>query len=119
VVKSVRVGDISELSLVPSISMYSKIWYFCCVGVMYSGEYDVCHFVVLLWACVHTGQDEKIAWPRWEGVCIHTGQADHCGQANFSPCPVWMHTHAQSNIANIISPEYLTPTHKKVCVTFS
>jgi hypothetical protein len=28
-VKSVRVDDISELSLVPSISVYSKIWYLC------------------------------------------------------------------------------------------
>ena len=40
-VKSVRVGDILELSLVSSISMYSMIL-FVCVGVMYSGEYDVC-----------------------------------------------------------------------------
>jgi hypothetical protein len=34
VVKSVRVGDISELSLVPSISMYSKIRLFLCVLVL-------------------------------------------------------------------------------------
>ena len=40
-VKSVPVGDIWELSLVPSISMYSKIILFVRVGVMYSGEYDV------------------------------------------------------------------------------
>ena len=40
-VKSVRVDDISELSLVPSISVYSKIYLCVCVGVMYSGEYDI------------------------------------------------------------------------------
>ena len=33
-VKSVRVGDISELSLVHSTSVYSKIWYFLCVLVL-------------------------------------------------------------------------------------
>jgi hypothetical protein len=38
VVRSVRVSDISELSLVPSISMYSKIWLFC-----------VCRCYVLRW----------------------------------------------------------------------
>ena len=49
-VKSVRFGDISELSLVPSISMYSKMAILCvCVGVMYSGEYDVCDVT----PCVH------------------------------------------------------------------
>jgi hypothetical protein len=35
--------------------------YFVCVGVMYSGEY-----MMLLWVCIHTGQAEKLAWPRWE-----------------------------------------------------
>ena len=33
-VKSVRVCDISEMSLVPSISMCSKILYFLCVLVL-------------------------------------------------------------------------------------
>jgi hypothetical protein len=36
------VCDISELSLVPSISMQSSNHDFFCVGVMYSGEYDAC-----------------------------------------------------------------------------
>ena len=43
VVKSVRVGDISELSL--KFLRYKCILrydFFMCVGVMYSGEYDVC-----------------------------------------------------------------------------
>ena len=35
-----------------------------CVGVMYSGEYDVCD--VTLTVCIHTGQAEKLAWPLWE-----------------------------------------------------
>jgi hypothetical protein len=39
VVKSVRVDDISELSLVPSISVYSMIWLFCvCRCYVYSGN---------------------------------------------------------------------------------
>ena len=41
-VRSVRVCDISELSLVPSISMQSSNMIFFCVGVMYSCEYDAC-----------------------------------------------------------------------------
>ena len=39
VVRSVRVCDISELNLVPSISMLSNNNHdICCVGVVYSGE---------------------------------------------------------------------------------
>jgi hypothetical protein len=59
-VKSVRVDDISELSLVPSISVYRGIqWYdyFVCVGVMYSGEYM---FVMLLALSVHPH------WASWK-----------------------------------------------------
>jgi hypothetical protein len=74
VVKSVR--DISELSLyiVPSISIYSIIWLFC-----------VCWCYVLRWI-----------WCLW----CYSECASTPGQANFSACPVWMHT--QSNITNII-----------------
>ena len=40
---SVRVCDISEQNLVPSVSMLSNNNHdFFCVGVMYSGEYDAC-----------------------------------------------------------------------------
>ena len=40
---SVRVCDISEQNLVPSISMFTNNNHdFFCVGVMYSGEYDAC-----------------------------------------------------------------------------
>jgi hypothetical protein len=44
VVKSVRVGDISELHESSSfdISVFQDMMFFVCVGVMYSGEYDVC-----------------------------------------------------------------------------
>ena len=46
-VRSVRVCDISGLSLVPSLSMQSTNHeFFPCVGVMYSGEYDVCDVTV-------------------------------------------------------------------------
>ena len=41
-VRSVRVCDISELRLVPSISVQSSDHDIFCVGVMYSCEYDVC-----------------------------------------------------------------------------
>jgi hypothetical protein len=38
---------------------------------------------------------------------------DHRGQANFSACPVWMHT--QSNITNIIFTwVHITPTTQKI-----
>ena len=70
-------------------------------------------FVMLLRVCIHTGQTEKFAWPRWEsnprplGLLVlvaqlaeHRGFDSHRGQANFLGCPVWMHT--QSNITNII-----------------
>jgi hypothetical protein len=62
VVKSVRVDDILELSLVPSISMCSMI--ILCVLVLYTQVNMM--FVMLLWVCIHTGQAEKLAWPRWE-----------------------------------------------------
>jgi hypothetical protein len=48
VVKSVRVGDISELSLVPSILMYSKIWYFLCVLVLCT-QVNMVFVVLLIW----------------------------------------------------------------------
>ena len=41
VVKSIRVGDISELFF--DINVFEDIILFVCVGVMYSGEYDVCY----------------------------------------------------------------------------
>ena len=41
-VRSVRVCDISEQNLVPSISVLSSNHDFFCIGVMYSGEYDAC-----------------------------------------------------------------------------
>ena len=50
-VRSVRVCDISELSLVPSISMQSSNHDIFCVGVVYSGEYDICD--VTLSVCPH------------------------------------------------------------------
>ena len=41
-VRTVRVSDISEQYLVPSIPMSSSNMNFFCVGVVYSGEYYVC-----------------------------------------------------------------------------
>jgi hypothetical protein len=42
VLKSVRVDDISELSLVPSISVYSMIWLFCVCW---------CYVLRWIWCC--------------------------------------------------------------------
>ena len=41
-VRTVRVSDISEQNLVPSIRMQSSNMIFFCAGVVYSGKYDVC-----------------------------------------------------------------------------
>jgi hypothetical protein len=60
--------------------MVEKLLQLCYPGIIQS--FQKLMFVMLL----HTGQAEKLAWPRWE--------------ANFSACPVWMHT--QSNTTNII-----------------
>jgi hypothetical protein len=54
-----------ELSLVPSISMYSKIAIFSvCVGVIYSGEYYVCDGILswLVWS-----QRLRVWFPPWSG----------------------------------------------------
>ena len=45
-VRSVRVCDILEQNLVPSISMLSNNHDFFCVGVVYSGEYDACDVIL-------------------------------------------------------------------------
>ena len=63
-VRSVRVCDISELSLVPSMSMQSiVIWFFLCWCC-------VLRWIWCLWCyseCISTpGKLEKYAWPRWE-----------------------------------------------------
>ena len=42
-VKSIRVGDISELFFDINDNVFEDIILFVCVGVMYSGEYDVCY----------------------------------------------------------------------------
>jgi hypothetical protein len=63
-VRSVWVCDISELSLVPSISMQSS-----------NHDFFLCWFYVLRWIwclwcyseCISTpGKLEKYVWPRWE-----------------------------------------------------
>ena len=47
VVRSVRVCDISEQNLVPSIPMQSSnMIFFFCVGVVCSGEYDICDVIL-------------------------------------------------------------------------
>jgi hypothetical protein len=30
-------------------------------------------FAMLLWVCIHTGQAEKLAWPRWESNSRNEG----------------------------------------------
>ena len=106
-VRSVLVCDISELSLVPSISMQSNNHDFSCVGVMYSGEYDVCDVTLSVYP--HQASSK---------ICLTTvgiepttfGILAQCS-ANvvrhiFQACPVWIYTTSYS-------PEYITPTQKK------
>jgi hypothetical protein len=60
----------------------------------YNIYYKLCLWCYLYSECAST----SLAWPRWE--------------ANFSACPVWMHT--QSNITNIIFTwVHNTNTHTK------
>ena len=40
---------------------------------------------------------------------VNRGFDSHRGQANFSACPVWMHTRVTPQTS--YSPEYITPTH--------
>ena len=52
--------------ILPCILHFSQLLlhdYFVCVGVRYSVNMM---FVMLLLVCIHTGQAEKLAWPRWE-----------------------------------------------------
>ena len=79
-VKSVRVDDISELSLVPSISVYSMTWFFSCALVLCT---QVNMFVLLLWVCIHTGQAEKFAWPWWTSIPKVAGSIPTVGKQTF------------------------------------
>ena len=62
-VRSVRVYDISELSLVPSIQCNPVIMIFC-VGVMYSGEYYI-YYVTLS------------VYPHWTGLRNMPGHGEN------------------------------------------
>ena len=88
VVKSVRVDDISELSLVPSISVYSKIWYLCVLVLCTQVNMM---FVMLPWVCNHTGQAENRGQAHF--------QLARCGVTSQTPYPP--------------EAEYITPTHTK------
>jgi hypothetical protein len=97
-------------------SLWKNIWtilhFFVCVGVMYSGEYDVCDVTLSVhphWAswkvCLATVGIEPATFVNpmlchISELSLSRGFDSHHGQANFSACPVWMHT--QSNITNII-----------------
>jgi hypothetical protein len=99
VVKSVRVDDISELSLVPSISVYSMVWLFC-----------VCWSYVLRWIwclwcyseCAST-PGKLYRFPRRSipTVAKLTFQLARCG------CTLRVTSQTS------YSPEYITPTHTK------
>jgi hypothetical protein len=85
-VRSVRVCDISELSLVPSISMQSS-----------NHDFFLCWCYVLRWMSVmllsvyiHTEQ-------AWKKV---VGSIPTVARHIFQACPMWIYT--QSNITNII-----------------
>jgi hypothetical protein len=107
--------------------MQSSNMIFVCVGVMYSGEYDM--FVMLLWVYIHTGQAWKICLATVGIESTTFGILAKCSANNiptifqyskgrkfnipkvvgsipavarhiFQACPVWICT--QSNITNII-----------------
>ena len=58
-VRSVRVSDISELSLVPSIPMWSNSMILF-LSWCYVLRWIWCMYVLLLWMYIHTGQAWKI-----------------------------------------------------------
>jgi hypothetical protein len=64
------------------LKQFQKTMIFFCVGVMYSGEYDVCD-VTLLFA----------------GIPKVVGSIPTVARHIFQACPVWIYT--QSNITNI------------------
>jgi hypothetical protein len=55
--------------------------YFVCVLVLCTQANMM--FVMLLWVCIHTGQAEKLAWPRWESnprTCCAAHIVHYCQQ---------------------------------------
>jgi hypothetical protein len=63
--KSVRVGDISKLSLVPSISTYSDDTFCVCWCYVHSWIWCLC--TVLFRVCIHTG---KARFQPWTGKLL-------------------------------------------------
>jgi hypothetical protein len=73
----------------PAIIVVTLYLLLVCVGVvMYSGEYDVCE-------CAPTVVRETFQ-PRTQGICSWGAKYPGNEVANFSACPVWMHTHDHS-----------------------
>ena len=62
-VRTVRVSDISEQNLVPSIQMQSSNMIFFRAGFVYSGEYDVCD--VTLSVCPHRASLNNMPGHAW------------------------------------------------------
>ena len=80
-VRSVRVCDISELSLVPSTSMQSNNHDFFVLVLVLCTQVNMM-FVMSLWVCIHTGQS-------WKNITVGIepttfGMLAHHGQAYFS-----------------------------------
>jgi hypothetical protein len=98
VVRSVRVCDISELSLVPSISMQSSNHDFFCVGVMYSVNTSpmLCQQSYKVKSVQVCGISELSLVPS-----IPIRSYDH---DIFSACPVWIYTQSITS-KTLYSPE--------------
>ena len=109
---SVRVCDISEQNLVPSISMLSNNNHdFFCVGVMYSGEYDACDVTL----SVYPHQASLKNMPD------HGGNRTYAFGHQANALPTELRGLVGSSILHqqfeYITPmsrfEYITPTQKK------
>ena len=88
----------------PTISLS----FFFCVGVMYSGEYDVCDVFLSVYphrASLKNMPDHSITYSnrpdRVVQLAEHWTSIPTVARHIFQACPVWIYT--QSNIANKIS----------------
>jgi hypothetical protein len=75
----------------------SLLQVFFCLGVMYSGEYDACDVTLSV-------------YPQRESL---KNMPDHGGNQAW---PVWIYTLRATSQASY-SPEYITPTQKKIMIT--
>ena len=107
-VRSVRVCDISEPSLVPSISMQFSNTIFSVLIVIYAGEYDVCYATMSVYPqeqlrnITYSNRSERVGQlaEHWASIPKVVGSIPTVARHIFQACPVWIYT--QNNITNMI-----------------